>query len=119
MKDEEFKELFDAVRADIERIREEAADARKENLAMHAETRKVLGDRIDLQVGELRRHMDVRFEDMEYRFDILSEAIVTNDEKTDRRFNALEQRVEEGFEETYSLIRYSHRLATKKKRRAS
>jgi predicted nucleic acid-binding Zn-ribbon protein len=59
-------------------------------------------------VDEMRRHFDVRFEDIETRFDALAEGVQLLDEKVDRGNSDIRDEMRRGFAETHAMIKFSH-----------
>jgi hypothetical protein len=55
---------------------------------------------------ENRRHFEIGFESLINRCDELIESIVALGEKLDRRFSALDARLERGFAETQAILRF-------------
>ena len=81
------------------------------NAAAHAATRAQadsLFAQVSGEIADLRRHIDVRFEEQGANFDRLAEAMTLLDEKVDRRADALDDRIERTTADTQALIRFAH-----------
>ncbi len=60
------------------------------------------------EVTDVKRYFGVVAEGLESRIQLLAEGQAQLDEKFERRFTALEDRMEEQFEETRAMIRLSY-----------
>jgi uncharacterized protein YceH (UPF0502 family) len=72
--------------------------------AMDDELKKLIAS----TASETRRHFDVVAERLENRLDALSEAVSVVDEKLDHKTANIEERMDRGFTETQSMIKFSH-----------
>jgi chromosome segregation ATPase len=59
-------------------------------------------------IAEIKRHFGVVAEGLESRIQQLADGLAHLDEKVERRFDALETRMNEQFEETRAMIRLSY-----------
>lgn len=58
--------------------------------------------------AENRRHFDVILERVESRFDAVAESLSAGQENLERKIDDLDERMKRGFEETQSMLRFSH-----------
>ena len=105
MIDPELKELLEAMRQetrqDMLAMREDIITTlREEDRAMHAET---------------RRHFDVVAESLKSDIQGLCEGFEMLNVKIDREIGRLEQKMDDGFAETHSLLRFAYRQLEKKR----
>jgi threonine aldolase len=66
-------------------------------------------------LNELKRHFDIVAESLESKIQLVAESVVNVDQKLDRRFDALNKRIEKESEETralYQTVIYRARSAS-------
>src|SRR5689334_3195959 len=88
--DDDLKNLFDETRRHF--------DTKTEETRQH----------FDTKTEETRRHFEAVAERIDARTDALAELINHVDDKLTRRIDAFEQRVDQKFVETQSMIKFSH-----------
>jgi hypothetical protein len=114
---DELTAALEATHAEINSLKEnvatrEALDTLKENVATRDELTEALGALRRENVAmheETRRHFDVTTERIEGRFSLLAESVQHIDMKLDRKVAELSERIDTSAAETQAMIQFSHR----------
>jgi DNA polymerase II large subunit len=102
MIDDEVKALLDA-------MREENAEARQENAAMHAAARQenaAMRQENAAMHAETQRHVDIVVERMEGRFELLAETVQLVNENLQTQIVALDRKIDKTTAETQGLVKF-------------
>jgi len=99
VKDAELRKLLKAHSEDIrllwQEVRQTGTDIRQE-----------LREEIRREGDEIRRHIDVRFEATNARFDLVGDGIQNLSEQMKRGFSETNERIDTGFADTQGAVRF-------------